>query len=355
MYYNNDMKKRTNIVSNQSGMVAFVVTSFIIIMLSLVVLAFSQNVRREQRQALDRQLSSQAYYTAESAVNETSKYLLDKIASPGGLSTELKRKENCNPLPGSDGDKLLGQDTDGGGTFKYSCVMWKTDPEELHFDALDDQGKTVSLDTGGNLSSVTITWREANSDPEAGVNFSCGSGNNFPTSSAYTCNMGMLRIAILPFKSGGRDNLIDSTFTTFAWPRNDPADPNVSFNLHSAGPEYQGDVNSGGCVNENNDRRCYITITNLPTGKNYLLVKSLYKKSNVVVTGSSGGAPAKFTEGQIMIDATARASDIIKRIKAYIPYREYASVPGYSVQTADGICKTLEVWPTGSSGLTSCN
>ncbi len=47
--------------SDERGLAAVVVTVFVMIILSLVVLAFSQVARREQRQALDRQLSTQAF------------------------------------------------------------------------------------------------------------------------------------------------------------------------------------------------------------------------------------------------------------------------------------------------------
>ena len=41
MYYKDDMRaRRVSLKDDQSGMVAFVVTSFIIIMMSLLVLAF---------------------------------------------------------------------------------------------------------------------------------------------------------------------------------------------------------------------------------------------------------------------------------------------------------------------------
>ena len=51
-------------------MVAILVTMNLMIVISLIVLGFAQISRRNQRQSLDRQLSTQAFYAAETAVND---------------------------------------------------------------------------------------------------------------------------------------------------------------------------------------------------------------------------------------------------------------------------------------------
>ena len=55
---------------NQDGIVSLIVSITIMIIISLVVISFARLMRTEQEQALDRQLSSQAFYAAETAVND---------------------------------------------------------------------------------------------------------------------------------------------------------------------------------------------------------------------------------------------------------------------------------------------
>jgi Tfp pilus assembly protein PilX len=55
---------------NQSGFVSIVVCLIIMVILTLVTIGFSKLMGRAQRQALDRQLSTQAFYAAESGVND---------------------------------------------------------------------------------------------------------------------------------------------------------------------------------------------------------------------------------------------------------------------------------------------
>ncbi|OGL30766.1 hypothetical protein A3F37_04065 [Candidatus Saccharibacteria bacterium RIFCSPHIGHO2_12_FULL_41_12] len=336
------MRGQNNLVSNQSGMVAFVVTSFIIIMMSLVVLAFSQNTRREQRQALDRQLSTQAYYTAESAVNETIKYIKDNTAQtplPVGFK---EKKDNCESLTGTDIDKLGGQDSEN--TFKYTCVMWNIYPKQLVLQELNDQGKIISVNTkDSNLSKLKISWEDVDwkDDTVGRIGFCPTSGNNFSATTIYDCNIGILRASIIPF-TGDRTSLIDSTYTVFLRPKNGST---AVYSPHNSGSSTQGNVVGSTC----DTKTCSVTINNLPGGNNFLLLKSIYRKSNVTIEGfTAAGVPVEFSEGQIEIDVTARASDIIKRIKVAVPKGHYDR-SGYSVEALDGICKKLEVWPTSST------
>lgn len=60
----------TPLHSNQAGLVSFMVVTIIMIVLTLIVLAFARLVQREQVQTLDRQLNAQAFYAAESGIND---------------------------------------------------------------------------------------------------------------------------------------------------------------------------------------------------------------------------------------------------------------------------------------------
>lgn len=62
------MKDRA-LKANQEGMVAIITTMVIMVVVTLVVSSFALIVRREQQQSLDRQLSTQAFYAAESGIS----------------------------------------------------------------------------------------------------------------------------------------------------------------------------------------------------------------------------------------------------------------------------------------------
>src|ERR1700761_8288581 len=62
---------------DEQGMVSILVTMIMVIVISLIVIGFAEVSRRNQREALDNQLSTQAYYAAESGVNAAVQYFSD--------------------------------------------------------------------------------------------------------------------------------------------------------------------------------------------------------------------------------------------------------------------------------------
>src|SRR5882724_3022558 len=56
--------------SPEAGFAALIIGIILVLILGLLTIGFAQLVRHEQSSALDKQLSSQAYYAAESGVND---------------------------------------------------------------------------------------------------------------------------------------------------------------------------------------------------------------------------------------------------------------------------------------------
>ena len=118
-------KPKTSLRTNQEGIVAVIVAVILMLILSLIVLAVSQNATREQRQALDRQLSEQAFYNAESGINDAANYLYahrNDAAVPA-------LKPDCTPLPG------VNANIDGtNGINKYTCIQYNRIPKSIIYD-----------------------------------------------------------------------------------------------------------------------------------------------------------------------------------------------------------------------------
>src|SRR5437762_1324315 len=79
------------------GVASIIVTFMFLLVISLIVVAYGRIIRREQQQSLDRQLSTAAFYAAESGINVTVKYLGDP-ATNSALRTALSNKSSCNPI-----------------------------------------------------------------------------------------------------------------------------------------------------------------------------------------------------------------------------------------------------------------
>src|SRR5690349_5561347 len=67
--------------SRQSGMASIVITMVTMVVISLIVIGFATISRREQRQSLDQLLSSQAFYAAESGIEDATAIIKSTLAS----------------------------------------------------------------------------------------------------------------------------------------------------------------------------------------------------------------------------------------------------------------------------------
>lgn len=331
-----------NLKKDQQGLTAIIVTMFILIMLSLIVLAFSQITRRETRQALDRQLSSQAFYAAESGINEATKYIRQ---NPLPLE-----KVNCNDPP------TLAPSIDTTNTFGYSCILFDRAPTTIEYSGINtESGEFVSLKTLSNdLSTLTITWN----DTDGGNTFSgcpTSAAASFPAEGAYgACDAGVMRVLLMPFANGiNRQQLTDASYTAYLRPMQPGKPGTTSFANHSAGANTQGNVVEASC--DTAAGRCTARIEGVPGGNGlFLHMKSIYKNSVVTVGGfTASGATVRFTEAQAKIDSTGKVSDVLKRMQVRIPLLEKQEIPGYVVQTMNGICKQLDVYQ-GFADYSAC-
>ncbi len=361
------MKRLTK---DQHGLAAILVSVFIMLVLTLVVLAFSQITRREQRQGLDRQLVTQAFVAAESGISQATEFIrTNKASDPGGVLLERK---NCNTDPPdklkSVNAKLDGSLPGSSSVFKYSCVLFDRHPLELQYSNINtENGEILSLKTeSGDLSNLTITWKAAGG---GGSNYSgCPSiadVGNFPKQGDYpgNCDAGMIRVLLMPFSSGAdlnREKLTNASYTVYLRPVKAGSDP-IVFTRHDGGPDGQGQVLAAKCDSPAGNPaagQCTATIQGLGVvaGQGlFMHIRSIYKDSLVTISGTNGGGtPVRFTEAQAVIDSTGKANDVLKRLQVRIPLVEHYDLPAFVVETINGICKQLDVHPTNATASSAC-
>ena len=359
------MKKTyTNLKDQQDGVVSMIIVMLIMILLSLTVLAMSQNATREQRQAIDRQLSDQAYYNAESGINDTIKWL---FANPGAP----RQKIECDPkfvdvtFPLADPMPPLDNNLDTGGINKYTCILYNKNPETIEFDNLPvDDSKTVPIeavgpDTGAAvpLKDLTISWDDANAkNTVSGCNFSTSSPPPLPTglpSGMPGCNVGGVRIDLASPRVN-RDETIRFMLNAFLLPHGVSTGAGTLDVPGNGGyPNNQGIIGQARCDGPQPaavppiSRTCYVKIENLgysPGTVGYLHLRSLYNQTDVSISGVDNNNKAVgFLNAQIMVDSTGRANDILRRVQVRVPSKPQYRQAEFGLQTKDSICKLYEV------------
>lgn len=341
------MKQLNRIHQNQHGIVSFFVVVIIMIVLSLIVLAFAQLVRREQRQSLDRQLSTQAFYAAESGVNDA----IDAL--PGLIAAGTSWGDGCNSFIDA-----AGLNPDLGGGISYSCLLVDPAPPELNYDSVDiDESQTVPIQSGdgGPISVVEISWEDPDGNTAVGGCPNPADTNSLPGELPSGCEVGALRLELVPFAIGStrsRDQLISDRFIGFTQPRSGGT-TSVAYGAGSG--DSQGARQAAGCSTTGDTARyCTVRITGLNSNRFYLRMRSVYRPTSVTIRAYRDAAATSRVDligAQVEIDSTGRASDVLRRIKVSRPL-ESSSIPSpeFAVQSGGTLCKRFSIAPAPPGG-----
>jgi len=140
----------STVQKNQSGMVSIIVALVIMGILTLVTVSLALLTRREQRQALDRQLSTQAFYAAETGINDAVTTLQnDDIPGDGNIT-------NCDDADQLGGNKILDPETS---LVEYTCVLIDQSPTSYEKSPVGvDTPTIVPLRASENISKIRVSW-----------------------------------------------------------------------------------------------------------------------------------------------------------------------------------------------------
>lgn len=341
-------------------MVSFTVTLIMMAVITLIVVGFTQVARRNSREALDRQLSAQAFYAAESGINVTSKSIVDYLqANPTGI---LKDKTNCaqeyDPVNGS-GANLTPLSSQN--NVAYTCVLVDPTPQSLSFANVTTNGsQVVPITTPSQLKSLTFTWSRQNGQTGTACS---GTYNAFPASSAWGCAVGMLRVDIVENPSANLGNLDTHTDTLYLTPYGSHnGQLNGAGNIAFTGaPTSTGYIGMGcnmtnpqavppTCANSNPcTTACSVTVR-LPANSSSYMVRlsAIYRNpETVTISGQlTDNSAATFVGGQAVIDVTGKAQDELRRVQTRLALTGSTSdVPIFALGSGADICKHFSILP----------
>lgn len=334
---------------DEKGFASIVIALILIIVLALLTIGFAQLARREQQNALGKQLATQAYDAAESGINDV-RSVLPAIASASPqpapdqcLSSIQLTSFGLNPdIKSSQGASNRG--------VSYSCVMVNLNPTSLVKDPLGaNAGWTTAYTLSGVPSKLTIKW--TSKDGKAGPYPSSG----FTPLSGWV-SPNVLQFSLTPLTSMSRATLISNTFTAYLYPSSSGGSMN-----YTAGS--QGSIAPAAC----SGTTCSIDLTGLggfSASTQYLMriVAAPYDDSAITVTAKAGSADLEFSGAQTIVDVTGRARNVLKRLRVRVPTTNQAALPNYGLEGQD-ICKrfmtdpvsgTQPAAPSGYTG-TACN
>lgn len=347
------ISKKVNLSNNQQGVVSIVVTVIMMLIMTMIVLAMSQNANREQRQALDRQLSNQAYYNAESGINDVAYFLYKYPDAPikatdcsEFLTFALSKEPSFNSqLDGTTG------------TNKYTCALYDKAPLSLEFQKLGTAESKVlpiqGVDDAGNpvnIASIDISWNDAD-DPAGSITGAC----NFsvaPVELPPDCSYGGIRVDLIT-PSNSRTDMSKRSFITYFLPNASSGTP-VSV-IGKPYPQNQGIMSNARCDSNPGPKRCRATINDINLKEFYMHIRSIYSPTDISITANGASGPVRLKNAQVTIDVTGKSNDVLRRIQVRAPSQAQYDYPEFSVQTKESICKLIMVLPGSAQATNDSN
>ncbi len=383
------MSKPESYRSRERGFVSLFTVIFFMLLISVITIGFIRVMSVEQRQALDNDLTANALSAAESGVEDAKRAIIRYVNEPSGAFKNALR----GALNSNDCDRLfttnsiataLGLSSNGSVTGQadskqfYTCLTVQLNSPDYVSSSGAGESEFIPLKPVGvsQFNQVRISWHLASSAVGAEGD---GQPDNYPPNLRLPQVVGSnpsynwttkgypayIRAQLYGYPNGSfnRDNLNDRSRTVVLVPRA----PGIStpISTSSADPSHNfydfksGVVSQSQCVGTASNPNvpigtyaCTATIE-LPNdpglrgnNNNYFLrLTPLYGATHfkVEMLNSTTNSVIDFNEVQPIIDSTGRANDVFRRVQARVQLNSMSNVPEYVVETADDICKTMQV------------
>lgn len=344
------MHRKTQQV-DQRGVVSLMVTLIMMLVISLIVIGFTQATMRSRREALDKQLSSQAFYAAESGVNKAvakiNLHLNDpvNIVEKDDCANHATDTYNAFPLDGTN--------------VAVTCIMVNKRPKSIVGEATQSSSfvtsiRPINVTNPGSPSVKELTFSWAPPDGTTGVGSNCSRplGKFEPT--LTTCAFGLLRVDMLQYNDAASDSpAVANTSTFYMQPQqngNPAADVADTINGTAGGKII------GATCSVDSTERCSAKLLlsgAIQTKKFYVRISSLYKDSkSVEITGTFvDNNPVYFDGAQAVIDATGRAQDVLRRVQVRYSLATSDDTPPWAA--GGKACKRLTVVPGATPSVTN--
>lgn len=330
-----NMNTNNRLRLGDKGAVSFMVTMIMILVISLIVLGLAQVSRRNEREALDRQLSSQAYYAAESGINQAVASINSQLKSGFNHIAAVK---TC-PAPVTIGS--------AGSNVQYTCVLIDPAPPALQATVSAGGSNVLELKSSDNspIGSISLTWTPSTGSsvcPSAG---SVGNNTEFTSGTTWNCQFGVLRYDVVDVGPDGTTSysqqaLLNQTGTGFLVPviTNTP----VTVNALAKTGAHAAQCTSGPAG------KCTATLSGLGSNTYFIRMNMMYKGGTVTINHvGSWNAGAGFADSQVQIDSTGKSQDVVRRIRVSINVN-HPSTTANGVIVAGNVDKRACTWSNGT-------
>lgn len=328
----------------ESGVVSIVITTFVLLIMGLIVVGFGQLVRREQRQTLDRQLSAQALYAAESGLNQAVEY----VSNVDPSYTKTTCADDGGPA------NFTGAVGPAGSNTTYPCLTIDPTTPRLEYGTIStEQSEFVLLKTEGAVSigQIEISWDVNPVPPAPRPAFPISRPSpSFVPAASWGTGPGVLRTEVMPLPAAlTRDSLINSQRVYFLYPIAGAVNSSLAIPYATSPDPSDGQVLDAACNYGSTPKTCRAVINFTAADAKpevFLRLRSFYTNSQVtVVVRDTGLNEVSVIGAQTVIDVTGKAGDVLKRLQVHVDLTQDPLIPEGVLETLDSVCKRLLVGP----------
>lgn len=327
-------RRQTNILRmNQSGMASILITMITMIVVSLIVLGFATISRREQGNTLDQQLSTQAFYAAETGVEDARNVIMNDVETGQPVLPKTDCTTNAGGATYPTGAQMV---LDAAHNVSYSCLL-VSPVTNVKYDGIDGQSKVIPVDSTQTITKLVISWTPTNNPSPKTAQCPGSTTHTFSPAGSWKCDYGVLRMDLVPTQGVlTRNGLDSSTLTSFLEPLKSGGGGGLSYSGNVGKANITGATCSG--------VQCSVSINGLSaTNDLSLRLNSLYQASNVTIDAYHGGTLLQ-QSGQVSVDVTGNAGGVLRRIQVRIPTALASNlIPDDAIQSNAAICKRFQV------------
>lgn len=330
---------------NEKGFATIVVSIVVAVIITLITLGYAGAMNRQQRQALNQVLNAQAYYASESGVNDV---LADIVNNP-----TIGAQSNCGAtrqIPDNNG-------SDVGASIR--CTNIDPDPPFLYYQSIptdSNSAQYIRFSGRTGVDRLRISWNPANNSnptalPASPVSTPFYASSTGGTTPNWPSNVGALRMIMVPFQTNNnRQQIIDATSHYYLFPTNTATASSINqadaTTVSANGPALiNASCSSSAVTVTNAPLPCNAVIAGIPqSGEIVLVISSLYRANNVAIEAFAGATtPRPIENVQVLVDVTARGTDVLRRLNVRVPTRASVSPrPFPAIEASQDICKLAQ-------------
>jgi hypothetical protein len=348
------VRHQNTLKRNQSGFVSIFTVLIIMSLLTITAVGFSNVTRQAQIRTLDNQLNTQAFYAAEAGINDAKNAL---------LNDPNLTKEECQETPAMSGfNYTIDSNLDVG----YSCLLVNSKVTDIVYNSVPIGGRGsgkqtyIESDDGSPIGEFTISWDAA----EEGAALPDTNAPFLPPAGTWDNKVGILRFDLVPLNDLDRADMATNSYTTFLYPTSDTSQGGTEVTIQNTAITDKGHTLNTVCNVPPPELRCKarVIIFNPPTlpltaSKYALRLQSLYNSVKVRISDvkNTAGVTVKLINSQVVIDSTGKAGNVYRRIQVRLPLKTEYFNSDFALESADSICKRLQVRSDGTTILSTGN